>query len=363
MNFPLITTLFFVALANASADSIKVTSKAGKRLLSKARKLDNNDNAYDYSWMTDYSLQFESCHTVMSFERGEGGEDNNNADGSPVRNQGMITFKLCPTDTCGTSKSCNGPEYVAQMRDFVQSYQEAKEAALEYACEAVQANCACDDDGQDDEQCMSNCYAAAGISCEDDDGNNNDQDMEEFLECRELGENDDAYQSYYVGGYCGDDGKSVYLNVFSDSGCSTKADNSAYYNLYGAELPYTTTSMVSDECISCAYDNGNDDAYAVQVTESCQEMYQQAGKCEEGFSDVITYPSTGGCTFINTILPGLEKLMDREYKVGSTAPTAWAWIFALSTVGLIGYVHMLTDGKFVKASKVDLATKNDSVMA
>jgi len=361
MIFPLATTLFFIALSNVNADSIKVTSKAGKRLLSKARKLDNNNNAYDYSWMSDYSLQFESCHTVMSFDERGGEED---GDGSPVRNQGMIKFKLCPTDTCGTSKSCNGPEYVAQMRDFVESYQEAKEAALEYACESVQANCTCDDDGQDDEQCMSNCYAAAGISCEnDDDGNNQNEDVAELLECRELGENDDAYQSYYVGGYCADDGKSVYLSVFSDSGCSTKADNTAYYNLYGAALPYTTTSMVNDDCISCAYDNGQDDAYAVQVSESCQEMYQQAGKCEEGFSDVITYPSTGGCTFINTILPGLEKLMARQYKVGSSAPTVWAWIFALSTVGLVGYVHMLTDGKFVKEQKVNLAAKNDVGMS
>jgi len=71
MIFPLATTLFFIALSNVNADSIKVMSKAGKRLLSKARKLDNNNNAYDYSWMSDYSLQFESCHTVMSFdERG-----------------------------------------------------------------------------------------------------------------------------------------------------------------------------------------------------------------------------------------------------------------------------------------------------
>jgi len=363
MNFSLSVTLFFVALTNINADSIKVTSRAGKKILSKARKLDNNDNAYDFSWMTDYSLKFESCHTVMSFDE-RGGEEEN-GDGSPVRNQGMIKFKLCPTATCGSSKSCNGPEYVAQMRDFVESYQEAKEAALEYACETVEENCACDDDGQDDEQCMSNCYTAAGISCGDDDGNNNEQeDVQEYLECRELGENDDAYQSYYVGGYCGDSGKSVYLSVFTDSGCTTKAEsNSPYYNLYGAELPYTTTSMISDDCIDCAYDNGNDDAYAVEVSESCQQIYQEAGKCEEGFSDVITYPSTGGCTFINTILPGLEKLMERQYKIGSSAAIAWAWIFALSTFGLVGYVYMLTDGKFVQESKVNLSSNNAGGLA
>jgi hypothetical protein len=71
----------------------------------------------------------------------------------------------------------------------------------------------------------------------------------------------DPYQTYYMGAYCSArDGQSIYLGVFLDSGCSTRAgnDKDVYAaKMYGAELPYADTPIVSSECISCV-SNDND---------------------------------------------------------------------------------------------------------
>lgn len=352
--FPSILLLITV-FSGSKAFEIDAASKAGKRMLSKARRLNDNNN-YDYTWMAGYSLKFQSCHTLLQFDD-QGGREQEDADGSPIRQQGMIKFTLCPTDSCGSK--CDGPEYIAQMRDFIETYQEAKQNLKEYQCQNIEDNCACDDDNVDDETCLSNCYTIAGIDCgQNDDGDGEEENnIEELVECRQMGEdNDDGSSSYYTGGYCGDDGKSVYLGVFSDRGCSNKVSTDIFYNKNGYELPYTSESIVDNNCLQCGYDNGNDDEYNVEISESCENIYEGAGKCEEGFSDVISYPNSGSCEFINKILPGLEKLQSRNFKIGGGASVAFAWIFTLTTMGLIGYIYILTDGKFLKEGKVNLVS-------
>lgn len=358
MRVTCLIPLTFFAHANAKSFQFDSSSKAGERLLSKSRRL-GNDDGYDYTWMTGYSIQFDSCHTYHQFD--DAGRDQEDGQGSPFRPQLMTKFKLCSTSECSSSSSCKGPEYITRMQDFFESYEQAKETEKEYLCEKIEENCACDDDNVDDEACLSNCYDESGIDCGQNDDGNNDQDnnIQELIECRQINEgNDDGNQkqAYYVGGYCGDGGKSAYLSVFSDSSCEEKADSQIFYNLNGYALPYTSSSMVDSSCVGCGLDNGNDDAYNMEVSESCTEMYERAGKCEDGFSDVIDYPNYGACEFMNDILPALEKLESHNYRVGGGASVAWAWVFGLCTIGLVGYVYMLTDGKFVKEDKVALSS-------
>lgn len=87
---------------------IQSHTRAGQRLMSKARLLDNNNNAdmtpattttrdlaedYYTMWMTKYSMKFDGCHSVPQFERDEG-----------LRSVLLAKFKMCPSDNCGSCK-------------------------------------------------------------------------------------------------------------------------------------------------------------------------------------------------------------------------------------------------------------------
>lgn len=84
-----------------AVNALSASSKAGSRILSKARRLENDDG-YDFTWVTDYSIKFQSCHNTLSF-RADGGS----ADGEdePTEMERLVLFKLCPTNKCG---SCQG---------------------------------------------------------------------------------------------------------------------------------------------------------------------------------------------------------------------------------------------------------------
>jgi hypothetical protein len=151
-------TVFAALLTAASA--LKANSSAGKSLLSKSRALEDGgdqdqDQEQDYSWIIDYSLQFDSCHTIEQFNFG--GDDEGSTSGQST----LVKFKLCPSGGCGNG--CNGAEYLAPMADFVNSYTEWQMNDVEYKCEQIRENCVCSDD-VDDETCESSCYAANGMT-------------------------------------------------------------------------------------------------------------------------------------------------------------------------------------------------------
>jgi len=369
MNFSKISLCLSVITAAASAESFSATSEITHRLVSRSRALENN-NGYS-QWMTKYSIKFDSCHNVMQY--GSNGEDGDNGDddnSSPVVYQGLVKFRLCPYDTCETSKKCSGPEYIVNLRDFVDMYTQAKLNELEMACENVQENCVCQDDYVDEDTCEAQCYAAAGLEgCQDeenddDDGNGFEFDMQEYLECQEIefnnnnnnnnGNNNNAV--YSVGPYCADNGKSIFLGVFADETCSTKASDDFFYSAYGVTLPYSTTTIIDGGCVSCKdqdndNDNNNNGNNYAQVSESCEEIYDMAGKCEENMAATITYPNTQSCTYMHSVLPSFEQLekSNYQYKSGNVAK-AFAWVWFMSTCGLSYYVYSLKTQKNVALS-------------
>lgn len=148
--------------------SISSYSPLKKNLVSVARKLaeENEEQDADYSWLTDYSLKFSSCHTVSSLYDEEFGS----------YTQQLVQFRICPSDEC--SWRCNGGKYLVPMEDFLQGYADQKQADEDYACEQVMENCECDDNDEDDvddgdddgNNCEKNCYSDAGLDyCVDDD--------------------------------------------------------------------------------------------------------------------------------------------------------------------------------------------------
>ena len=172
------TIAFLSAFGVASAGNvaiptgdISVSSPLGSRILSAARRVENNNkNNQQSAWVINYSIRFENCAVSEEYyggyfggQNGNNNNQNNNQNNNRQNYNGMyqqrlVHFKLCPTDTCsaGTkAKTCqNGAEYVIDMNSFVNAYVEAKMTAEQYECEKVRENCYCDN-ANDDGTCYS----------------------------------------------------------------------------------------------------------------------------------------------------------------------------------------------------------------
>jgi len=344
--------------------SIPTESKAASKLMKGARAL-NNDNEEENTWMAKFELKFDSCYSMPQIGGAEGGGGDNE---SNLSMQHVVKLKLCPKDYCtdGQNKCSGGAEYLVNMAEYVQSYVEFKEEEKEQACETVRENCYCNDN-QDDEACATQCFTDKGMDycIEDDDENENEFNIEEYMECREMennnnNNNNNNYNQYFIGPYCSKNGKGIHLGVFKDEGCISRADDSIYAtNNYGAELPYTEESIVQPDCISCKEvednDEENDDNNYYEepkVSEMCEQMYEEAAKCEEDTGSAGPYyKSNEACTYIHKTLPKLAKI----YNGGGTtnAATAFAWIFGVSTLGLSGVIIYM----FKNPAKIALASQ------
>jgi len=323
--------------------SIPVESKSGMSILSKARKLNNNENEEDLSWMVGYSIKFDSCHTIRNVYGVEGAREAE----SSLGNQELVKFKLCPTDRC--SVSCyNSAEYVIEMREFLESFTEAKQDMEERACETAKETCETycddfDDDANDDEYCLNQCLNSAGMEqCVenngDDDNEEEEFDMQEYAECKEIEYgDDDGGPQYYIGAYCNSYGTKVNLGVFEDASCTSLSRTDIYQTMYGKELPYKTQSLVDSTCISCVEEDDNDDDGSPETNEFCQQLHEESAGCEKNLkiSAYAAYytASTEACTFISKTLPALVQVSKSDGSALYVAQT-FAWLFAISSLGL-----------------------------
>jgi len=355
--------------------SIKASSKMGGKLISKARRLEQDDNEeIDFTWVANMSLKYQGCYHTQSW--------NDEADGEEdvrISTQRLVRFRLCPSDTCSMESAygCTSGygDYVIGMDQYLEAYFESVQQDQEYSCEYEKeyGDCICDgenaDDGFDEEICEYDCYMAKGMEyCVDRNPYNDDEqeeeeemEMREMAECRELEVDDDnrrkleeeEEQQYFVGAYCSDSGSSIHLGVFTEETCSQFADDyggaATYMTLTGGkELPYAQSTMIGSECMSCQepqdanQNNDNDNEDEDQVKEGCEQLYEASGKCEQGLSGSIQYPNNYGCNFMEGI-----KIVRKNGVVvsgpGSKNKTASIFIglFACSFVLLGGYGYYL----------------------
>jgi hypothetical protein len=194
-------------------------------------------------------------------------------------------------------------------------------------------------------------------------GGNNNKNQNNYY----YGDNANYYYGqYYVGPYC-PDGKSIYMGLFYDQGCSAKADVSQYAARMGTELPYSSKSIVQEnDCIACqtvAEENGdnnnnNNNNNNVQIEELCSTIHAEAAKCEENTS--ITYADTSACDYIKNILPRLDAASRNigtktSYSKPGKASKAFAFIFAFTTVLFAAYAYFLY--RKIKRGVVALASQ------
>lgn len=261
--------------------------------------------------------------------------------------------------------------------------------AQEWACENVRENCYCDN-ANDDEVCENQCYVTAGLDyCIEYEGQEAFE-VQEYLECAAIeNQNENAnyqyqdadgnyyYNEAFVGPYCASDGKSIHLGVFYDEFCSVRGDDAIYASMsYGGKtLPfaYGEGSLVDRECVSCKEpeendgnnnnnNNGDDGQDEDKVIQMCEEMYENAGKCEEKIEaqSQYQYKDTTGCDYINSILPKLEqnsKSVSSSSGSGGTASVVLAWLFAFTTLALGVYAFLLF--RKLRRSKVNLSDQGN----
>ncbi|EJK74108.1 hypothetical protein THAOC_04242 [Thalassiosira oceanica] len=403
-----------------SASSIPANSKTGRSIMSKARRLDQGD----MTWAANYSIKFEKCATSNDYYGGYFGGNNNNQNNNGnaagyngMYEQRLVHFKLCPSDTCGSDCS-NGADYVVDMSEFVEAYLEEKAEAQEKACETAKQSCEynCQNANDDETQCLND----LGLTeCMEDD-QNQDQgegqqgeefDLQEAMECRRLDVDEEAAQYYayqnnmnngnwnnqqngqqqmefFVGPYCSSDGMSILLGVFMDEVCSFEAPSGVYERFnYGQSLPYSSESLISNECISCMEvkedenqnqenengDNNNQqEEEEVEVKEMCERLYEPAAKCEGGLTNIYgLYPNTMGCQFIDGLtVSGKARIMATISNVSNAAkqaaksatPGVLAGVFALTTLIFAGVAYHF-HGKASKQKSPGLVSGSGGDMA
>lgn len=367
------TTVLLSTLAAVSAtsinvgDSLKTSNKIGQKLLSKARRLENDEeDEQAMQWVADYSLKFQGCHHLVQWNEEADGEED-------VRlfKKRLIRFRLCPSDSCSASDAGGCDEgygdYIVDMQTYLEAYYESKMQAAEETCGDYAENyCNCEgngDDGWNENKCMYECIVDAGMSqCYqymEDQMYAEDFEVQQYMECaqfdfdngnRKLEEQEE--EQFFIGPFCSEQGGSINLGVFSDESCSVPIEDETYgaytfKSMTGFALPYAEKSIVGSECNSCLQvdeneDGNNGDDQEAELTEVCQMAYQNAGKCELNLEGTIRYPNDNACNYIEGIKVVREDGMVFYQKAHANAvTTAFIVIFAMAFFAMGFYVWYL----------------------
>jgi len=353
-------------------DSLKADSPLGQSLLSKARKLEDNGEI-DFTWVANFSIKFQGCHHVSQWN-----EEADEEEDVRIETKRLIRFRLCPTEMCSASSaggcSADYGDYIIDMNTFLETYYQALEDYNQYRCEyTAQVTCDCEDgddkgDDFDAELCEWDCYVEHGIEdiCDAQNPYQDDQQQEEeqfeladYVECQQANFNNNRRKleeeeiEYFIGPYCAEQGGAIFLGLFTDDTCTTFADDeggaSTYSYMAGKSLPYADESIITLDCISCKEpedfnNDGNDAQDEDEVIEMCEQIYDMAGKCEQGLeaTGYVYEANNNACNYIAGI-----KVVRKDgiiTQVGSKAnktASIFIGIFVVAFVLLAAYVYYL----------------------
>ena len=163
----------------------------------------------------------------------------------------------------------------------------------------------------------------------------------------------------YVGPTCSANGKSITLNVFMDEWCSIEAPKGAFEKFnYGQSLPYTATSIIDNNCISCKEpadendQNNGDYQDEDDIAEVCEKLYEQSAACESKLPSGTTYyANTNGCNLVKSL-----KAPGRSSRSSGNASKVFAGLFAATTVAFAGVAYYF----YEKAQRTNVALVGES---
>jgi hypothetical protein len=170
-----LASLVASAAAFIPNDGIQADSKAGQKLMSKARALEQEA---DTSWMIGYSIKYLGCVSLMQVN----GEADGDEDSALLYTQNLAKFGLCSNDVACSSCGSGSAQYVVSMNDFVDAWTESKMEAEQQACENVRENCYCDN-ANDDNACEAACYTTYGMDYCVQYGDDEEFEVQRFMEC------------------------------------------------------------------------------------------------------------------------------------------------------------------------------------
>eukprot|EP00529_Nitzschia_sp_RCC80_P031728 CAMPEP_0113459794 /NCGR_PEP_ID=MMETSP0014_2-20120614/10646_1 /TAXON_ID=2857 /ORGANISM="Nitzschia sp." /LENGTH=357 /DNA_ID=CAMNT_0000351409 /DNA_START=411 /DNA_END=1484 /DNA_ORIENTATION=- /assembly_acc=CAM_ASM_000159 len=356
--FSRITVLALTALfAGASAKTVINADNgdvmATEALMKNARKLNNNNNYnngnnnQDFNWddvdisfLSGYSMKFQGCHHVQQWN-----EDAEDEEDIRIKTQRLVRFRMCPANSCeagGTSLGCSADygDYVVDMETYLEAY--LNQMQQNYMNNNGQRQLA--NNGN------SNIDLSSLMTCQAMQNNNNGG--------RKLANNGNNYYydndvQYYVGPYCAEQGGQIHIGVFMDDTCTVFADEGEevfkmQHN--GVELPYASQSVVNLNCMACG-------AYG-EVSETCQDIYKVAGKCETKMG--VYYPNESACGYISGIKIIREDGVIRTSATHkSKTASVFIGLFLTAAVLLAGYVYYLRT-KLGRA-KINLAAASQNI--
>jgi len=312
-----------------------VSSKAGKDLIASSKLVNGSRTLedIDYDFIGKYSIKFQDCHSVNQWDGENNFDDEQDGKTYRITPTNLVRFRLCPSTSCShtTSNGCSSRygDYLVDLETFVYNYLTAMEGLNDEINDYCYSECFYDDD------CMNSCFQKNGgnvRSTLDDDGVL--FDPLDYSTCSQYGEDEDIF----IGPYCSSDGKSINLGVFLDDSCKeySSCDSSCFYSTYGYYLPYTDTSIVQSTCLSCAYDyitqRYDYNNYEDGATNTCKNLYSNAGKCETKMS--IDYPNESACRYIEGI-----KFLKKDGTISSNSVKRSKG--ASLTIGFVSFTSIL----------------------
>jgi len=183
------------------------------------RRLDEEENEID---LTGYSIKYQKCQFVKSYDDELAEEEDIDTVLSTNR---FIIFRLCPSSSC----SYNYGEYLIDMETYLEAAVEYEADQQEQMCQYCEEVCAADDDAADrrlrrlDDNLKVSCDSCVD-ECEKIENmeDNGYVEASNFIECQQIGEADDDgnEQQYFAGAMCASNGEKIKIGVFLDEDCS-----------------------------------------------------------------------------------------------------------------------------------------------
>ena len=234
---------FFSASTTTLSSSPGTSSKAMHKLLSKARRLEQDagdDNAGNQdggqegadmeAFLMDYSMKLMKCVPDQVL-----------TDADYNDHFGVVIFRLCPSNSCSDDTGCSSgfADFAVDVGTYVEAYMEDQQDNMQW------------DDQFDGEM---------------------------FGQCVEYEDDENGATGYYIGPTCTEDGTGVRMAVFEDQYCYQVSETAFESISNGWSLPYTEGGLVSTWCSSCVDNDG-------QLRDMCLELYENAQyRCESDFS-------------------------------------------------------------------------------
>lgn len=388
----------------------KSANNAKAKLLSKARPVrklgynnyynnnanngnnNNNNNGNNGVALTDYVMKFVKCQYVKTFSDDMAANDEAS---TVLATRRFVIFRLCPVGSCNSCNYGYG-EYVIDVDSYLEYVIQHAQEEQKNMCNWCQNYCYNENEYDENDygdnaydnygnrflaannydcSCVQECQALANME------NYGYVDAINYIQCQQVYEANDG-TFVYASAMCTNSGDKIKIGTFSDEDCTIPTnENVEDYLGYddngnNIQLSYATMSRAyTSDCLTCIEDNGNNNQnnYYDESNELCENLYDEAAKCESahnfnnGYTNYGNYQNQAAqeqvvCKFINSLSSGtydetgeIRVGSAKSYNSGSDTTTTGAQkffltVFILGTVGLAVFAAMLHQ-KITKGDK------------